>query len=395
MASTANQTATQHLVTGATGFVGGAMALELLVRTDAELVCLVRGEDDKAATKRLHDALVHAAEVYDMRDLVPAVLERTRAVAGDMTDVDVAATAERIGTVEAVWHVAASLKYEDRHADEIELMNVTGVHNILALAKALGEPVFNHVSTAYVAGKRTGLQKETFPENTEWANNVYEATKTVGEQAVRDSGLPWRILRPSVVIGHSVTRAATSFTGLYGFISSVLRFKRSVEADLGNLLSHRRVPIIADPGIECDLVPVDFVARNGVQAGLSGELGRIYHLNNSTAPSIGLMIEETFDVAGLRGPQFVDNQGMLTAVDKKLDDGIQFYASYFINGKHFDQTNTDAVCGAEASVFPMDRESLRGFIQWYIDRIREDGRGAAPKRADFAYKKSRTPASVA
>ncbi|MEK8169968.1 hypothetical protein NKH77_09595 [Streptomyces sp. M19] len=82
---------------------------------------------------------------------------------------------------------------------------------------------------------------------------------------------------------------------------------------------------------------------------------------------------------------------MLTTVDKKLDDGIQFYASYMINGKHFDQTNTDAVCGAEQSVFPMDRAVIRDFIEWYLDRIRQDGRGSAPKRADFAYRKARTP----
>ncbi|MFD5536698.1 SDR family oxidoreductase [Streptomyces sp. NPDC127079] len=398
MAATTNpttgQSAAQHLVTGATGFVGGAIALELLTRTGVDLVCLVRGEDDATATKRLHDALVHAAEVYDLQDLVPSVLERTRAVAGDITDADLAATAERIGTVDAVWHVAASLKYEDRHADEINLMNVTGVHNVLALAKSLGEPVFNQVSTAYVAGRRTGLQTESSPEDTTWANNVYEATKTIGEQAVRESGLPWRILRPSIVIGHSVTRAATSFTGMYGFVSSVLRFKRSVEAELGNLLSHRRVPIISDPAIECDLVPVDFVARNAVAIGTAGELGRIYHLNNSTSPQVGHVIEEVFELVGLRRPQFVTSQGMLTAVDKKLDDGIQFYASYMVNGKHFDQSNTDAVCGADASVFPMDRAVIRDFVQWYLHRIREDGRGSAPKRADFAYRARRSPQTV-
>ncbi|MFE0420078.1 SDR family oxidoreductase [Streptomyces tendae] len=385
---------TRHFVTGATGFVGGAITLELLGRTDADIVCLVRGGDDRTATKRLHNALVHAAQIYDREDLVPAVLERTRAVAGDMTDAGVVTTAERIGTVAAVWHVAASLKYENRHADEINLMNVTGVHNILALAKALGEPVFHQVSTAYVAGRRTGPQTESFPEDTAWANNVYEATKTVGEQAVRDSGLPWRILRPSVVIGHSVTRAATSFSGLYGFVSSVLRFRRAVEAELGNLLSHRRVPIISDPGIECDLVPVDFVARNAVEIGISGELGRIYHLNNSAAPQVDHVLEEVFDVVGLRRPQFVNSRGMLTAVDKKFDEGIQFYASYIVNGKHFDQTNTDAVCGPEMSVYPMDRAVIRDFVQWYLDRIQQDGRSASPKRADFAYERARTRQTV-
>lgn len=387
-------TTAKHLVTGATGFVGGAIALELLARTTAEIICLVRGADDRIATKRLHDALGHAAECYDLQDLLPAVLERTRAVAGDITSIDVATTAERIGEVDAVWHVAASLKYEDRHAEEITLMNVTGVHNVLALAQALGRPEFNQVSTAYVAGKRTGTMTESFPEGNTWANNVYESTKTIGEQAVKDSGLPWRILRPSIVIGHSVTRAATSFTGMYGFVSSLLRFKRAVERELGNLLTHRRIPIIADPAIECDLVPVDFVASNAVSIGTSGEFGKIYHLTNSQSPTVGQVLEEVFSLSGLRKPQFVSSQGMLTTVDKKLDDGIQFYASYMINGKHFVQTNTRTTCGDSLLGFPMEPPIIRDMVEWYLDRITEDRRGSSPKPASFAYKKARETQTV-
>ncbi|MCZ7417809.1 SDR family oxidoreductase [Streptomyces sp. WMMC897] len=384
-----------HVITGATGFVGGALALELLQRTSDRLVCLVRGEDDAAATRRLHDALGHAAELYGVPDLLPSILERSRAVAGDMTDDALPEAADRFrdaadGTAPGtVWHVAASLKYEDRHAEEINLMNVTGTRNVLALAKALGRPVFNHVSTAYVAGKRTGLMREEFPGDTESANNVYEFTKTIGEQEVAASGLPWRVLRPSIVIGHGGTGAATSFTGMYGFVSSVLRFRRAVEKEFGNLLQHRQVPIIADPQIECDLVPVDLVARNAVAIGLEGALSTVYHLNNGGSPTVGEVIEEIFELTGLRTPRFVSNRGLLIAIDLKLDEGIQFYASYMINGKTFDQTNTESVCGEGSQRFPIDRAEIRRFVRWYLDRIEADGRSSAPARAAFAYQPAR------
>ncbi|MEU1118912.1 MULTISPECIES: SDR family oxidoreductase [unclassified Streptomyces] len=389
-----------HVITGATGFVGGAFALELLQETPDHLVCLVRGDDDAAATRRLHDALGHAAEMYDVPGLLPAILERTRAVAGDITDDALPACADRFRAADGTapgtfWHVAASLKYEDRHADEINLMNVTGTHNVLELAKALGEPVFNHVSTAYVAGKRTGLMHEEFPGDTESANNVYEATKTIGEQKVAASGLPWRVLRPSIVIGHSATGAATSFTGMYGFVSSALRFRRAVEKEFGNLLQHRQVPIIADPDIECDLVPVDLVARNAVAIGRTGALSTVYHLNNGGSPTVGEVIEEVFALTGLRKPRFVSNRGLLTAIDLKLDEGIQFYASYMINGKRFDQTNTESVCGAGAQRFDLDRAEVSRFVRWYLDRIESDGRSSAPARASFAFKGTRRVAATA
>ncbi|QKW08206.1 SDR family oxidoreductase [Streptomyces sp. NA04227] len=396
---TATHAPAAHVITGATGFVGGAFALELLQQTADRLVCLVRGEDDRAATRRLHDALGHAAEMYGVPDLLPSILERTRAVAGDMTDEALPEYAERFraaaGDAEfgTFWHVAASLKYEDRHADEINLMNVSGTRNVLALAKTLGQPVFNHVSTAYVAGKRTGLQYEEFPGDTDSANNVYEFTKTIGEQEVANSGLPWRVLRPSIVIGHAKTGAATSFTGMYGFVSSVLRFRRAVEKEFGNLLQHRQVPIIADPEIECDLVPVDLVARNAVTIGREGALSTVYHLNNAGSPKVGEVIEEVFELAGLRAPRFVADRGLLTEIDLKLDEGIQFYASYMINGKHFDQKNTESVCGEGSQRFDVDRAEVRRFVQWYLERIQSDGRASAPARAAFAYQDGRQPAA--
>lgn len=394
---TATTVPAAHVITGATGFVGGAFALELLQQTSDRLVCLVRGADDEAATRRLHGALGHAAEMYGAPDLLPSILGRTRAVAGDMTDDALAESADRFRaaagdtTIGTFWHVAASLKYEDRHADEINLMNVNGTRNVLALAKTLGEPVFNHVSTAYVAGRRTGLMREEFPGNTDSANNVYEFTKTIGEEEVATSGLPWRVLRPSIVIGHAKTGAATSFTGMYGFVSSVLRFRQAVEKEFGNLLQHRQVPIIADPEIECDLVPVDLVAGNAVTIGRVGALSTVYHLNNAGSPKVGEVIEEVFELAGLRTPRFVSNRGLLTAIDLKLDEGIQFYASYMINGKHFDQTNTESVCGEGSQRFDMDRAEVRRFVQWYLDRIHSDGRSSSPARASFAYRNTRKP----
>ena len=46
-----------HIVTGGTGFIGSALILELLQRTSARVVALVR-PDERGATRRLHEELI-------------------------------------------------------------------------------------------------------------------------------------------------------------------------------------------------------------------------------------------------------------------------------------------------------------------------------------------------
>ena len=58
-----------HLVTGATGFVGGALVLELLARTDSQVACLVREDPASSPHERLETSLTHAARIYGRADL--------------------------------------------------------------------------------------------------------------------------------------------------------------------------------------------------------------------------------------------------------------------------------------------------------------------------------------
>jgi len=375
-----------HFVTGATGFVGGAIVLELLDRTDCDVLCLVRGADQATADDRLRRALTHAADTYDRRDLWPAIAERTRTVVGDVTEPGCGIDAAAAPAIAQLWHVAASLKYEDRDAEEINRLNVTGTEHVVALARSLGSPMVNYVSTAYVAGRKTGAIRESVESDIAVANNVYERSKILAESIIVSCGLPYRILRPSIVIGHSRTYGATSFTGLYGFTSAVLTFRLVVERALGDLLRHRSAMLLAEPGTETNFIPVDMVAANAVSVALSDSPERVFHLTNGAAPTLEMSVCAVFRWAALRDPVFVTNRGLLTSVDHQLDKGLDFYSSYIKNGKSFERANTDAVCGAAASMSPIDAAELTRYLDWYGRRIRQDGRTAAPARQPFAYR---------
>ncbi len=363
---------TTRLLTGATGFVGGAVVLELLDKTDDPVIALVRGKDDSEATRRLHDTLSAMADGYGRSDLHPEILRRTVAVHGDMTVDGCGVDLSAVPPVDEVWHCAASLRYEEEYRTEIEAQNVQGTANVLELARKTGARTFNYVSTAYVAGSRTDLIAEGPVTDQSVANNCYEQTKMRAEALVEEAAgdMRIRILRPTVVIGHSVTRHGLNWSGMYGFARQVLVFKKTASRKLGTFLSHARVRLLADPETVVNLVPVDIVARNAVTISLSDSPETYFHLGNSDGPKVRDMVTQIFELIGLREPLWVDDRDGFTAIDEALDGGMDFYRSYLRYNKRFDLTNTAAVCGPDASYAPTGEEEIAEYLLYYLRTLR-------------------------
>ncbi len=237
------------LVTGATGFVGMELLVRLLERTDREIVTLVRAADDRAAGARIDgvlDTLFAPGEARRVRG-------RVRAVAADLERPGLglsAATRDRLASqIEAVAHCAASVSF-DQELSDARRINVEGTRGVMDLAReasdrgALERVV--HVSTAYVAGDRAGRVRERQGDVGQGFRNTYERTKLEAEAVVHSSGLPAAILRPSIIVGDSVTGWTPAFNVIYW---PLLAFAR-------NLLP--TVP--ADPEGRVDIVCIDTVA---------------------------------------------------------------------------------------------------------------------------------------
>ena len=126
-------------LTGATGFLGSSLAVELLQRDRERIYCLVRPHGD--VHERLRGAVVAAAEAAGVAHLVEDRLDRLVPLAGDIAAEDLGLSDEARAILAAApadecWHSAASLRYEDRHKDEIVGTNVDGTRHLLdAIAK--------------------------------------------------------------------------------------------------------------------------------------------------------------------------------------------------------------------------------------------------------------------
>lgn len=174
------------LVTGATGFVGGHLA-EALRQQGAEVTALVRSPAKAAHLGSLG----------------------VRTVAGDLHHHP--ALREAVRGQDVIYHVAGLVAARD----EAEFLqgNREGTRNLLAaIAEQRGDrvPRFVLVSSMAAGGPAPRGRPLT---GTEPAAPVtaYGRSKLAGEQVVRESGLPWTIVRPPMVYGPRDTEVLKVF----------------------------------------------------------------------------------------------------------------------------------------------------------------------------------------
>ncbi len=359
-----------QLVTGATGFVGGALVLELLDRTEDDILGLTRANNGDA-NARLLASLRAAAKAYG-RAPGDLPLHRVRGIAGDVTLPGCGVHGELRADV--MWHAAASLRYEDRYASEIHVTNVDGTRHAIELARRAGVSVWNQISTAYVSGSRQGRLREE-PCDDSGAQNHYERSKVAGEALVRGAdGFQVRIFRPSIVVGHSRTLCATTFSGFYGFTRQMLQYRGVLERMQAGLYATRRMRMRVSADAVIDMITVDAVAAQAVAIALRGDSAGIYHLvHGEDGARVGDTIRTIAQELGFAEPEFVGADAPLEWLDDRFDKRLDFYGSYVRGHRIFDQSRANGALAGQRGLtrrFP----PVSDLTGWYIQRLEEERR---------------------
>jgi len=289
-----------HVVTGATGFIGKFLIEQLLQDADTTVHALVRG-----GSEAKFDAL--KARFGEL----PGKLVR---LTGDVTTDGLVSSADAkklAGKVDHVFHLAAvyDMNMDDEAADRI---NIDGTRNVLAFVKALGGNVkLHHVSSIAVAGSSfSGRFTEAMFDEGQTLDHPYYRSKFESEAIVRsECPVPYRIYRPGIVVGHSETGEMDKIDGPYYFFKAVQRISFGLP---------KWIPLIGIKGGRVPVVPVDYVAKAIKAIGLTDKGdGGCFHLVQSDAPTVGDLLQTLLKAA--HGPEFATKLDVNPALLKLAD----------------------------------------------------------------------------
>jgi NAD(P)-dependent dehydrogenase (short-subunit alcohol dehydrogenase family)/uncharacterized protein YbjT (DUF2867 family) len=172
-------------------------------------------------------------------------------------------------------HLAAL--YDVTADDETSVAaNVDGTRHVIELAEDVEAGCLHHVSSVAVAGDYKGTFTEDMFDAGQRLVTAYHRTKFESERLVREQEVvPFRIYRPAVVVGHSVTGEMDKIDGPYYFFPALAR-----------LAALPSVPVIAPDIGSTNIVPVDYVADALARlVNAPGPNGRTFHLVNPTMQS--------------------------------------------------------------------------------------------------------------
>lgn len=249
------------LVTGATGFIGGHVAAEL-VRRGYEVRALVREGCDRRRIATLDVELAFG----DLRDR--ASLER--ALAG----------------CDYLFHVAAAYTFWAPDPRLIYDTNVRGTANVLAAARAAGIKKVVYTSTESTVGiaRNGGLGTEELVGDPRQLAGDYKKSKFLAERLALEmchQGLPLVVVNPTTPVGPGDVKPTPTGQIIVDFLN-------------------RQMPAYVNTGL--NLVDVDDVAKGHVLGLEKGRLGERYilgHRNLTLREILGLLA----GISGLPAPR--------------------------------------------------------------------------------------------
>ncbi|MCC6757349.1 MAG: SDR family oxidoreductase, partial [Arenimonas sp.] len=184
---------------------------------------------------------------WDMKRVVP--------VAGDLGKAKLGVSATQLkalkGKVKHFFHLAAVYDMT-ADAESQKTANIDGTRHALDLAAALQAGCFHHASSIAAAGLYPGVFREDMFEEAEGLKDPYLKTKHESEGLVRrQNAVPYRIYRPSMVVGHSKTGEIDKIDGPYYLFTLIKKIRQTLP---------QWMPTLGIEGGRINVVPVDFVA---------------------------------------------------------------------------------------------------------------------------------------
>lgn len=198
----------------------------------------------------------------------------------DGLGIDPAMRARLAREATTILHCAATTSFS-QSLGEARATNTEGTRRLLELTAGwAGVRRWVYVSTAFVAGRRTGVVRESDVSAAGWVN-AYEQSKSEGEALVRAAREDWAIARPATVVCDDATGRITQ-------VNAVHRALRLYFSGLAAMLP-------AAPGSVLDVVTTEYAARGIARLVVAPDVeGKAFHF---CAGAGAIPIDELLDVS--------------------------------------------------------------------------------------------------
>jgi len=343
------------LVSGFPGFIARRLVARLLAdRPQLRLTAIVEARMLDAARSTAESLGADGARL----DLVVGDIADRRLGLDDAQYSALAGKVTEVHHLAAIYNLAVPLEIAQR-------VNVDGTGNVLDFCRAC--PNFeqlHYVSTAYVAGLRTGVVYEHELSLGQAHKNHYESTKFQAEVWVREEmhRIPTTIYRPAIVVGDSRTGATQKFDGPYYLLRSIARSVR------------RKEPLLqlGRSGAPFNVVPIDFVVDALAKVAQDREaIGETLHLVDPeplTAGELNRLLAREY--AGkepkVRLPaSLVTSSLRLKPVREMFDDTPPESIRYLNHPVRFDTRRADAILARNGLRCPKFPEYVGPIVDFF------------------------------
>lgn len=350
--------------TGFPGFIGRRLVSALLERDSKTRVA----------------ALVEPRFAGAAREVAAAIdPERIEILEGDIADrrlgLDDDAYERLTSKVTAAYHLAAIYNLAVP-LEVAQRVNVDGTGNVVDLCARCDKLTrLNYVSTAYVAGDRTGVVYEHELVLGQGFKNHYESTKFQAELWVREAMdvVPTTIYRPAIVVGDSKTGETQKFDGPYYFLRTI---SRSVKQGMP-------IPQFGRAEAPFNCVPVDFIVDAMVVAADDpSAVGATLHLVDPepvTAAEVGRIFSREYagkDPVMRIPPRLIENALRFKPIRDLYGGAPHEAISYLNHPVRFDTRHTDVILARGGLRCPRLEEYAGPIVSFF--REHEDDPALAP-----------------
>lgn len=341
-------------LTGFPGFIADRL-VERLASADRQIFLLIQ--------EQFVERSIQAVERIAERTGAP--IENFGLIEGDITLPDLgmdAADAELVReSTTDVFHLAAMYDLAVARQPAFDV-NLNGTKNVNAVAASMPNlKRFNHISTCYVAGMRTGVIREDELEHNAGFRNFYEESKYLAEVEVEKlkPKLPVTIFRPSVVVGDSQTGETSKYDGIYYLI----QYLRRAPALL-------RLVNVGNKDVRLNLVPVDFVADAIAELAFDEEAGgKTIALADPAPLSTGELFDTIAEqLSGKRSavspPASLVERMLMLPITPKLTGLPHSGVPYFFLEQSYDTKVADRLLSKHGIVCPNFRDYVPNLLKF-------------------------------